>query len=238
MNNYVKVNVNGVVSRVKQVVKIKMFIPTDSSFTQDFFLPIMKKNKVKGKKSSSDVLFENLNAKDLSNIMLVKEHSDEVDSSDIEKEPIKMILLGILNVYQNLQKITIVVSNKKKYAELENKLLSGKAKKDELPSLFSEFYSVEELELKLGDMFSQEVIDYINKYLIDIGIIENDYFERTFSLSMTYEEYISLFSMMINNNSDKVSKFGENFSNLLLLLPDKVIDGNPKINILTDYKQI
>ena len=238
MNNYVKVNVNGVVSRVKQVVKIKMFIPTDSSFTQDFFLPIMKKNKVKGKKSSSDVLFENLNAKDLSNIMLVKEHGDEVDSSDIEKEPIKMILLGILNVYQNLQKITIVVSNKKKYAELENKLLSGKAKKDELPNLFSEFYSVEELELKLGDMFSQEVIDYINKYLIDIGIIENDYFERTFSLSMTYEEYISLFSMMINNNSDKVSKFGENFSNLLLLLPDKVIDGNPKINILTDYKQI
>ena len=238
MNNYVKVNVNGVVSRVKQVVKIKMFIPTDSSFTQDFFLPIMKKNKVKGKKSSSDVLFENLNAKDLSNIMLVKEHGDEVDSSDIEKEPIKMILLGILNVYQNLQKITIVVSNKKKYAELENKLLSGKAKKDELPNLFSEFYSVEELELKLGDMFSQEVIDYINKYLIDIGIIENDYFERTFSLSMTYEEYISLFSMMINNNSDKVSKFGENFSNLLLLLPDKLIDGNPKINILTDYKQI
>ena len=149
-----------------------------------------------------------------------------------------MILLGILNVYQNLQKITIVVSNKKKYAELENKLLSGKAKKDELPNLFSEFYSVEELELKLGDMFSQEVIDYINKYLIDIGIIENDYFERTFSLSMTYEEYISLFSMMINNNSDKVSKFGENFSNLLLLLPDKLIDGNPKINILTDYKQI
>lgn len=238
MNNYVKVNVNGVVSRIKQVVKIKMFIPTDSSFTQDFFLPIMKKNKVKGKKSSSDILFENLNAKDLSNILLVKEHSDEVDSSDIEKEPIKMILLGILNVYQNLQKITIVVSNKKKYVELENKLLSGKAKKDELPSLFSEFYSVEELELKLGDMFSQEVIDYINKYLIDIGIIENDYFERTFSLSMTYEEYISLFSMMINNNSDKVSKFGENFSNLLLLLPDKVIDGNPKINILTDYKQI
>jgi len=146
--------------------------------------------------------------------------------------------LGILNVYQNLQKITIVVSNKKKYAELENKLLSKKAKKDELSSLFSEFYSIEELEFKLGDMFSQEVIDYINQYLIDIGIIKNDYFDRTFTVSMTYKEYISLFSMMIENNPNTVSKFGENFSNLLLLFPDKVIDVNPTINILTDYKQI
>lgn len=238
MNKYVKVNVNGVVSRVKQISKIKMFIPTDSAFTQEFFLPLMKKNKVKGKKSSSDILFRNLNAKDLSNIMRVDEHGNEVDSSEIEKEPIKTILLGILNVYQNLQKITIVVSSKKKYTELENKLLSKKAKKDELPSLFSEFYSVEELEFKLGDMFSQEAIDYINQYLIDIGIIENDYFDRTFTLSMTYKEYISLFSMMVENNPNTVSKFGEDFSNLLLLFPDKVMNINPTINILTDYKQI
>lgn len=238
MNNYVKVNVNGVVSRVKQISKIKMFIPTYSAFTQEFFLPLMKKNKVKGKKSSSDILFKNLNAKDLSNIMRVDEHSSEVDSSEIEKEPIKTILLGILNVYQNLQKITIVVSDKEKYTKLENKLLSKKAKKDELPSLFSEFYSIEELEFKLGDMFSQEVIDYINRYLIDIGIIENDYFNRTFVLSMTHKEYMSLFSMMIENNSNTVVKFGENFSNLLLLFPDKVMNDNPTINILTDYKQI
>jgi hypothetical protein len=87
-------------------------------------------------------------------------------------------------------------------------------------------------------MFSQEAIDYINRYLIDIGIIKNDYFDRTFTLSMTYKEYISLFSMMIENNPNTMSKFGEDFSNLLLLFPDKAMNDNPTINILTDYKQI
>ena len=61
-------------------------------------------------------------------------------------------------------------------------------------------YSIDAMEIYLGDMFEQEIIDLINKHLMSNEIISNSYLNRDFLIEFEFDEYISYINMFININ--------------------------------------
>jgi hypothetical protein len=95
------------------------------------------------------------------------------------------------------------------------------------------------LEIYLGDMFNQDIIDLINKHFIANEIISNSYLERDFLIMFDFDEYISYINMFIDNNEDRLSMYDNDIMDYLRVFPTIVGDiARPNIRLYTNYREV
>lgn len=97
-------------------------------------------------------------------------------------------------------------------------------------------YNVELLEIYLADMFSQTIIDLLNKVFIHNGLISNSYLERKFKLEFSYDEYHTFMDMFIGNNQDRLNLLDANICDYFKAFPKLVEEQKPRIRIITNYE--
>ena len=96
-------------------------------------------------------------------------------------------------------------------------------------------YNVDVLELNLSDMFSQFIIDILNKVLILNEIIPNSYLKRKFRLDFEYDEHMAFIDMFLNNNEQTFNKLDKNICDYFKTFPKLVQQQKPSIRIITNY---
>lgn len=110
--------------------------------------------------------------------------------------------------------------------------------KGDYKNVNEKIYTVDELELNLSGMFSQEVIDIINKVLMLNEIIPNSYMERAFRLDFEYDEYKNYINMFLNNYGSELHQMDENICDYLFSFPEVIEVHKPKIILLTNYPEV
>ena len=111
--------------------------------------------------------------------------------------------------------------------------------KSEVINELTNVYSIDVIEMFLGDMFDQKIIDLINKSFISNGIISNSYLERDFLIEFEFDEYISYINMFVDNNIDRFSMLDEDIMDYLRVFPYIIKDvSKPVIKLYTNYREI
>ena len=100
-------------------------------------------------------------------------------------------------------------------------------------------YSIDAMEIYLGDMFDQEIVDLINKHFISNEIISNSYLERDFLIEFTFDEYISYINMFIENNKERLSMYDKDIMDYFRVFPTIIGDiSQPNIKLYTNYREV
>lgn len=99
-------------------------------------------------------------------------------------------------------------------------------------------YRIESLEFILGNMFTQDIVDMINRVLMFDEIIPNSYLQREFLILFEYDEWCSYMDMFCSNNSSRLCEMDTSIIDYLLLFPKIVSLHKPIIRVLTNYSQI
>ena len=234
---YVKGDKNKVVTRIDQVHSITMRVPTSDK--------------------GMDYLYDNL-------ITLCHHYVDENDGDSFLKIPALdfynialyvnkcckekevntdyvFSMLGIFRTFENLKYISVVFSDdvelRDSYEILVN-IDSNEVVNDIINEL-TNVYSIDVLEMYLGDMFDQKIIDLINRHLIANGIISNSYLEREFLIEFEFDEYISYINMFIENNIERLSMLDEEIMEYLRVFPSIIGDiAKPNIKLYTNYREV
>ena len=90
----------------------------------------------------------------------------------------------------------------------------------------------------LSDMFSQEVIDMINKVLIMDEIIPNSYFERKFTIDFKFDEYVGFMDAFLNNNVITLDLLDKNIGEYFRTFPQLIDEQKPDITLVTNYNEL
>ena len=150
-------------------------------------------------------------------------------------------MMGIVGTFENLKDVSVVFSDDIKLISSYEMLndINSDGDVDDVINELTNVYSIDVVEMYLGDMFDQKIIDLINKHLMSNGIISNSYLERDFCIDFSFEEYISYINMFIENNIDKLNMYDEDIVDYLRIFPDIIGDINtPKIKLYTNYKEV
>ena len=96
-------------------------------------------------------------------------------------------------------------------------------------------YKVDRLELNLSEMFSQWVIDLLNRVFICNEIIPNSYLERKFCIDFTYDEYMNFMDMFLTNNGGSFNSLDKNICEYFKSFPTLINEQKPNIRLITNY---
>lgn len=236
LKRYTKGVKENVVTRVEQVSDVTLYIPTLERCMDYLYdgLVCLCKNYVNG-----DDIFSNVPAIDFYNVVLYVNKCCK--ENDISIDYISA-MLGILKLFTNLKRVNVVFKDdiklKESYDKLVNFDLSVVAKSEVIEELIN-VYSIDVLEMYLGDMFDQQVIDLLNKSFISNGIISNSYLERDFLITFEFDEYISYINMFVDNNIDRLSMMDEDIMDYFRVFPSIVGEiSKPDIKLYTNYREI
>jgi hypothetical protein len=236
LKRYTKGEKENVVTRVEQVSDVTLYIPTLERCMDYLYdgLVCLCKNYV-----SEDDIFSNVPAIDFYNVVLYV--SKCCKENDISVDYISA-MLGILKLFTNLKRVNVVFKDdiklKESYDKLVNFDLSVVAKNEVIEELIN-VYSIDVLEMYLGDMFDQQVIDLLNKSFISNGIISNSYLERDFLITFEFDEYISYINMFVDNNIDRLSMMDEDILDYFRVFPSIIGEiSKPDIKLYTNYREI
>ena len=234
---YVKGDKNKVVTRIDQVHSITMRVPTSDRGMDYLYDNLISLCHHYVDENDGDS-FLKIPALDFYNIALY------VNKCCKEKEvntDYVFSMLGIFRSFENLKYISVVFSDdvelRDSYEILVN-IDSNEGVNDIINEL-TNVYSIDVLEMYLGDMFDQKIIDLINRHLISNGVISNSYLEREFLIEFEFEEYISYISMFIENNIDRLSMLDEDIMDYLRVFPSIIGDiAKPNIKLYTNYREV
>lgn len=236
MKRYTKGEKENVVTRVEQVSDVTLYIPTLERCMDYLYdgLVCLCKNYL-----NEDDIFSNVPAIDFYNVVLYVNKCCK--ENDISVDYISA-MLGILKLFTNLKRVNVVFKDdiklKESYDKLVNFDLSVVAKNEVIEELIN-VYSIDVLEMYLGDMFDQQVIDLLNKSFISNGIISNSYLERDFLITFEFDEYISYINMFVDNNIDRLSMMDEDIMDYFRVFPSIIGDiSKPNIKLYTNYREI
>lgn len=109
---------------------------------------------------------------------------------------------------------------------------------EKIYDVMDSIYKIEMLEFNLHDMFSQEIIDMLNKSFMIYDIIKNSYLEREFMILFSFDDYMTYMQMLINNNLNTFESMDENIIKYLQYFPKVMQLHKPDIKIITDYPTI
>ena len=96
-------------------------------------------------------------------------------------------------------------------------------------------YKVDRLELNLSEMFSQWVIDLLNRVFICNEIISNSYLERKFCIDFTYDDYMNFMDMFLTNNGSSFDSLDKNICEYFKSFPTLINEQKPNIRLITNY---
>lgn len=238
MKRYTKGDKNNVVTRIEQVSDITIYIPALERCMDYLYdgLILLCNHYVN---EDDDNVFSHIPAIDFYNVVIYvnkccKENGVEIDYISA--------MMNIVNTFSNLKHITVIFSDNielnDSYKRMVNINLDTYNKNDVIKELRN-IYSIDLIEMYLGDMFDQYIVDLINKSFISNGIISNSYLERDFFVTFEFDEYISYINMFVDNNIDRLSMLDEDIMDYLRVFPSIIGDlTKPNIKLYTNYREI
>ena len=223
---YTKGDRDDVLSRIGQVHTITLFCPLNDFCVQGLmntFEIMLPQYKVGADEWKSVPAIDALNA-------FIFSASFQENFTEINKD-IVGIMISSLKMFNKLKLINFKFTFDE---DIENtyKLLLQKDRKEKIKKYI---YNVELIEMNLSDMFSQRMIDMLNKIMICNSQIPNSYLDRKFKIDFNYDDYISFVGMFVNNNKEDLNKLDKNICDYMVSFPKLVQEQKPRIRLLTNY---
>jgi hypothetical protein len=237
INRYTKGDKNKVLTRIHQVSDVTLYIPTSERCMDYLYdsLMILCYNYVD---ENNDDSFLRIPYIDFYNVVLFVNKCCK--EKDINIEYI-FALMSIVRTFENLKYVNIIFKDDNELSISYSRIISMNSDsciKDIINEL-TNIYSIDCMEIYLGDMFNQDIVDLINQHFMINGIISNSYLERDFLITFNFEEYISYMDMFINNNIDKLSMYDDDIVDYLRKFPGIIENtSRPNIKLYTNYKDI
>lgn len=224
---YTKGDRDDVLSRINQVHTITLFCPLNDfcvlglENTFELMLPQYK---------TEDDVWKDVPTIDALNVFICCQAYQDSLKLDVNKD-IMNIMISSLRMFKKLKYITFKFT----YDEDIDKTYKLLLLKDKKKLIKRYIYNVDKMEFNLADMFSQRIIDMLNKIFICNDQIPNSYLDRKFLLDFAYDDYISFISMFLNNNKEELNQLDKNIYDYFALFPQLIREQKPNIRVLTNY---
>ena len=240
LKRYTKGDKDIVVSRINQVSDITIYVPKSDRCIDYLYdgLVLLCCNYIC--KEDGDIFFH-IPAIDFYNVALFVNkccNEKEVDTKYI------FAIISIIKSFSNLKYISIEFVDDADIKESYERIINigsndlNKSSVDVINEL-ANVYSIDAMEIYLGDMFDQEIVDLINKHFISNEIISNSYLERDFLIEFTFDEYISYINMFIENNKERLSMYDKDIMDYFRVFPTIIGDiSQPNIKLYTNYREV
>ena len=237
VKRYTKGDKDKVVTRLEQVSDITVYIPSSERCADYLYDALMMLCNHYVDDSNGDV-FLLIPAIDFYNVVLFATKC--CNEKDIDIKYISA-MLGVVKTFTNLKYISVVFKEDVELRDSYERLINIESNEitSDIISELTNVYSIDVLEIYLGDMFNQDIIDLINKHFIANEIISNSYLERDFLIMFDFDEYISYINLFIDNNEDRLSMYDNDIMDYLRVFPTIVGDiARPNIRLYTNYREV
>lgn len=236
LKKYTKGDKDNVVTRVDQVSDITLHIPTSERCMDYLYdsLMILCNHYVDSDCDS----FSNIPAIDFFNVVLFSNKCCK--EKDVDTKYISA-MMGIVGLFTNLKYISVEFRDDDELRDSYERLINmdNDSVVNDVIDELTNVYSIDVLEMYLGDMLDQEIIDLINKHFISNEIISNSYLERDFLIAFDFDEYVSYINMFIDNNIDRLSMYDSDIVDYLRIFPSIIGDCfRPHIRLYTNYREV
>lgn len=227
-NIYTKGNKEDIVTRIDQVHSITMFCPLDDFCvrslrdTMEVMLP--------GYKTDRNI-WSNVPTIDALNAFIVTASYHQELELDLDKK-IMGVIVSSLKMFTRLKLISFEFTYDEEIMNTYQLLL-----KSEKNGIKKYIYKIDMVEMNLGDMFSQTIIDMLNKIFICNELIPNSYLNRRFVLEFRYDDYTTFMDMFIENNRDNLNMLDKNICDYFRKFPKMINDNKPMIRLVTNYRE-
>ena len=237
IKRYTKGEKENVITRIDQVSDITLHIPTSDRCMDYLYDGLMILCSHYVDKFNNDT-FLLIPAIDFYNVALFANKCCK--EKDIDTKYI-FAMMGVVKSFTNLKYISVVFRDDDELRDSYEILINIDTENGvgDVISELTNVYSIDAMEMYLGDMFDQDIVDLINKHLISNEIISNSYLERDFMILFEFEEYISYINMFIENNIDCLSMYDSDIMDYLRVFPTIIGDiSKPDIRLYTNYREV
>lgn len=237
LKRYTKGDKDKVVTRVEQVSDITLYVPTSDrcmDYLYDGFMMLCNHYVAD---SDGDV-FLLIPAIDFYNVVLFATKC--CNEKDVDTQYVSA-MLGVVRTFTNLKYISVVFKDDDELRDSYERLINIDSNdvSGDIISELTNVYSIDALEMYLGDMLDQDIIDLINKHFIANEIISNSYLDRDFLIVFEFDEYVSYINMFIDNNIDRLSMYDDDIMDYLRVFPAIIGDmQKPDIRLYTNYREV
>ena len=223
-NFYIKGNYEDIITRISQVHTITMFCPMSDHCVQglkntfEIMLAEYKKN---------EDYWENVPTIDALNVFIFNDNMNRDYDSGIFS-----VIVSSLKMFNRLKRINF------QFTDDEDILNSYKQiMKNNIEGTTKYIYNVDVIEMNLSEMFSQRIIDMLNKIFICNEYLPNSYLDRKFMIDFKYDEYMAFMDMFINNNKENLDALDDKICDYFKSFPKLVMEQKPNIRLVTNYSE-
>ena len=223
-NFYIKGNYEDIITRISQVHTITMFCPMSDHCVQglkntfEIMLAEYKKN---------EDYWENVPTIDALNVFIFNDNMNRDYDSGIFS-----VIVSSLKMFNRLKRINF------QFTDDEDILNSYKQiMKNNIEGTTKYIYNVDVIEMNLSEMFSQMIIDMLNKIFICNEYLPNSYLDRKFMVDFQYDDYMAFMDMVINNNKEMLDALDDKICDYFKSFPKLVMEQKPNIRVVTNYSE-
>ena len=223
-NFYIKGNYEDIITRISQVHTITMFCPMSDHCVQglkntfEIMLAEYKKN---------EDYWENVPTIDALNAFIFNDNMNRDYDSGIFS-----VIVSSLKMFNRLKRINF------QFTDDEDILNSYKQiMKNNIEGTTKYIYNVDVIEMNLSEMFSQMIIDMLNRIFICNEYLPNSYLDRKFMVDFKYDDYMSFMDMVINNNKETLDALDDKICDYFKSFPKLVMEHKPNIRVVTNYSE-
>ena len=221
---YINGNYEDIITRISQVHTITMFCPMSDHCVQglkntfEIMLAEYKKN---------EDYWENVPTIDALNAFIFNDNMNRDYDSGIFS-----VIVSSLKMFNRLKRINF------QFTDDEDILNSYKQiMKNNIEGTTKYIYNVDVIEMNLSEMFSQMIIDMLNKIFICNEYLPNSYLDRKFMVDFKYDDYMSFMDMVINNNKETLDALDDKICDYFKSFPKLVMEQKPNIRVVTNYSE-
>jgi hypothetical protein len=238
LKRYIKGDKDDIVTRMNQVSNITLYAPTSDRSIDYLYEGLVTLCNHYYVNKDNEEKFLLIPAIDFYNVAIFVTKCCEENKVDARYI---FAMISIIKSFVNLKYINIKFVDDVDVIESYEKIINinhDESSVDVINEL-TNVYSIDTIDMYLGDMFDQKIIDLINKHLMSNEIISNSYLDRDFLIEFEFDEYISYINMFINNNKDRLSMYDSDIMDYLRVFPSIIGDiSKPNIKLYTNYSEI
>jgi len=223
---YTKGDKDEMVMRLSQVHTITLYCPINDYGVVNLMNSLMV---LLPKYQSGEKIWKGVPAIDALNAFLTTKTLCDCSGFDVDSS-ILSIICASLKMFKKLKKINFEFTDDPEIEDTYQHLI-----KQQKEGIKKSIYKVDMLELNLSEMFSQRVVDLLNKVFIHSGLLPNSYLERKFTIDFKFDEYTSFIDMFLNNNDDKLNDLDANICDYFRSFPPLIKAQKPQIRLITNY---
>ena len=225
---YTKGDYKEIITRISQVHTITMFCPLSDSYVQGlkntFEIMLAEYRK-------DEDYWEDVPTIDALNVFMFTKSFNDNMNTDYDSG-IFSVIVSSLKMFNRLKRISF------RFTDDEDILNSYKQiMKNNIEGTTKYIYNVDIIEMNLSEMFSQRIIDMLNKIFICNEYLPNSYLDRKFMVDFKYDDYMAFMDMFINNNKENLDALDVKICDYFKSFPKLVMDQKPNIRLVTNYSE-